>query len=60
MFYSSYEPKFIKHMITDYDVFWLRNNVLTTLYRRLYEILFQANFANNNTYSWGICVISPG
>ena len=46
LFYSSYEPKFIKYMITDYDVFCLRKNVLATLYRKLYEVLFQDNIAN--------------
>jgi len=40
-------------MITDYDVFCLRKNVLATLYRKLYEVLFQGSIANNNTYSWG-------
>jgi len=34
-------------------MFCLRNNVLTTLYQKLYEVLFQGNIANNNTYSWG-------
>jgi len=37
----------------DYDVFCLRNSVLAMLYQRLYEALFQGNFANLNTYSWG-------
>jgi len=32
MFYSSYEPKFIKHMITVCDVFCIRNNVFAMLY----------------------------
>ena len=45
-------------MITDYDVFSLRNNILATLYRRLYEVLFQGKVAN--TSSWGICVSSRG
>jgi len=26
----------------------------------VYEVLFQGNFANDNTYSWGICVSSRG
>jgi len=40
-------------MIADYDdMFRLRNNVLAVLYRRLYEVCFRGNFANNNTYSW--------
>jgi len=30
------------------------------LYRKLYEVLFQVNFANDNAYSWGICVSSRG
>jgi len=38
-------------MITDYDVFCLRNNVLAMLYRRLYEVQFQGSFANNNIQS---------
>jgi len=49
MFYSSYEPKFIKHMVTDYDVCCLRNNVLAVLYHRIYAASFQGNFANSNT-----------
>jgi len=36
-------------MITDYDVFCLRKNVLATLCRKLYEVLFQDNIANNKT-----------
>jgi len=36
-------------MITDYDVFCLRKNVLATLHRKLHEVLFQDNIANNNT-----------
>ena len=36
-------------MITDYDVFCLQNNVLAMLYRRLYEFLFQSNFATDKT-----------
>jgi len=42
----------MKHMITDYDMFCLRSNVLAMLYRRLYEILFQGNFAYDKTCSW--------
>jgi len=33
----------------DYDVFCLRNDILAMLYRRLYEVLFQGSFANNDT-----------
>jgi len=33
--------KVCKTMITDYDVFCLRNNILAMLYQRLYEVLFQ-------------------
>jgi len=29
------------------------NNVLAILYRKLYDVLFQGNFANNNTCSCG-------
>ena len=54
LFYSSYEPKFIKHMITEYDVFCLQKNVLAALYRKLHEVLFQDNIANNNT-GWPNC-----
>jgi len=41
-------------MITEYDVFCLRKNVLATLYRKLHEVLFQDNIANNNT-GWPNC-----
>jgi len=34
-----------------YDMFFLQNNVFAMLYQRLHEVLFQGNFANNNTYS---------
>ena len=40
LFHSSYEPKFIKHKITDYDVRSLRNNILAMLCQRLSEVLF--------------------
>jgi len=42
-------------MIMDYDVFCLRNDILAMLYRRLYEVLFQGSFANNDTEVGGIC-----
>jgi len=32
-------------MMTDYDVFCLRKNVLATLNQKLYEVLFQDNVA---------------
>jgi len=47
LFYSSYETQYIKHMITKYDMFYLRlqDNILAMLYRRLYGALFQGNSA---------------
>jgi len=41
--------KFIENVITGYQMFCLRNNVLAIFYRTQCEVLFQGSFANNST-----------
>ena len=43
-------------MLTDYDCFAYETMFWQCSAERQYEVLFQSNFANNSTYSWGICV----
>jgi len=40
-----------KTHVSGLSMLCIRNNVLAMLYRRLYEVLFQGNFANNDAYS---------
>jgi len=42
----------MKHVTMDYHMFCLRNNVLAVLCRRLYDVLFQGCFADNNMWKF--------